>query len=409
MKLVSNGCRYGKISVYPKTWERTNASIKKQWYINYRFFDPAYKDKYPIGYQKRIKGMNSYHTLVERQDAVRTLLKNEIEILDAGYNPILEQFTHVPDTSDYIISPYARTKDALDDAFKRVKMCPEGKMDVKSTLKYFQIAAAELNLDYMAVKDIRRRHIIKVMDRLAQTKDIWTAATHNRYLKNMRAIFKELLKVEAIEGNPVNDIDNLKKTETVKEVLTVEEIRLIQKLRGLNYTFWRIIQIFCNSGARTTELMKVKISDVDLERQMVKYTILKDKVIRTVERPIKTEVLYLWKELMIEAKGIDGDCYVFSRGLKPGLEHIRKDQVKRRWILWVQERLGISKTWYSLKYLNTDAMDALYGSDIAAQLNSHNKAMVEKHYAVGRTNRRNEVLKAAPNPLTIEHSADAAA
>ena len=47
-------------------------------------------------------------------------------------------------------------------------------------------------------------------------------------------------------------------------------------------------------------------------------------------------------------------------------------------------------------------MDELYGNDIAAHLNQHDKKMVEDHYAVGNKARKNEVLKRAPNPLDIK-------
>jgi site-specific recombinase XerC len=398
---LPNGCTCSNIEVYPKTWERSNASIKKDWYFHYRFYDPLLGEKYKYGYPVQKKGMNECKTLRERQEATRILIADLWKALkERGYNPFTGIYTVPEIRADFIISPDLALCHALQKAFERLESVPDALADIKSTLKYFQQASAQLRFDQVPVKDIKRRHIIMIFDQLKKIKPIWTEATYNRYLRNMFGIFKELVKVEAIEYNPAREIEYKKKVKKIKTILDDDQRRTIdESLRKGNYTFWRFIHIFFHSGARTTEIMKVRKEDVNLGRQMVKYTIKKGTVIREVERPIKTSVMYLWEQLMTEA--LPGQ-YLFSRGLKPGDNAIRKDQIKRRWRYWVQREkekggLGIKATWYSLKHLNTDEMESMYGTDVAARLNEHSPDMVRNHYAVNHLAREHEIIKSASN------------
>ena len=40
-----NGCSRTEIAVYPKNWNTKKASLKKAWYIWYRFFDPQHPEQ----------------------------------------------------------------------------------------------------------------------------------------------------------------------------------------------------------------------------------------------------------------------------------------------------------------------------------------------------------------------------
>ena len=107
--------------------------------------------------------------------------------------------------------------------------------------------------------------------------------------------------------------------------------------------------------------MQIRKEDVDLAKQMVTYTIKKGNITRQANRPIRT------------------------------------DQIRHRWRRWVQKKMKIDCTWYSLKHLNTDEMEAMYGTDIAARLNEHGADMVRKHYAVNHLAREHELIKKAEN------------
>lgn len=94
-----------RTKVSPSNWETTKASLKKKWYIYYRFYDPEHQEKYPKGKLRVIKGMNEAKTLAERQEIVRALIKlelNELKIL--GFNAITEKHL-TPIDRQSLISP----------------------------------------------------------------------------------------------------------------------------------------------------------------------------------------------------------------------------------------------------------------------------------------------------------------
>lgn len=400
---LPNNCQCSEPSVYPTTWKKSG-SIEKDWYIWFRFYDPNFKEQYPKGYLKIVKNMNRFKTYTERKQAVVVGLEVLQRELEAGYNPILKK--RVSDkNSDYIIDPQTEFVAALEEAAKRLRLSPQAKQPMRSVIKYTMAAVKSLRM-VIAIKDVRRKHIRMVIDEMERKRGKpLTDSMYNEYRARWMMLFKELVDVEATEINPIKDLKKRKVISAKKELLTPEEREAVNyHLYKNNYTFWRVVNMFFHSGARTPEFMGVKKEDVDLQAQTVRYTILKGGK-RVVKRPIKDIVLPLWAELVNEAK--DGE-YLFGRGLKPAKVAIRPDQLEHRWRLWVQlppksvanpqgKGLGIKKTWYSLKHLNTDEMTEYAGAALAAKLNEHSEAVALKHYAVNEKARADVIIKSARN------------
>jgi hypothetical protein len=84
-----------------KNWLSKKAPLNTDWYIHYRFYDPAFKDHPKIKGKKRvvIKGdTNKFKLLEERQDAIRNLLANENDLLNnKAYNPIPGHISEPPE------------------------------------------------------------------------------------------------------------------------------------------------------------------------------------------------------------------------------------------------------------------------------------------------------------------------
>jgi integrase len=108
-----NGCRRSEITVTPANWHTVKASINIPWRINYRFYDPAFKDhpKLKKGKQVKLLGMNHHTTREARQEITRSLIEKEIYDLDKrGYNPITKVFM----VNQVAIEFDKQAKDALD-------------------------------------------------------------------------------------------------------------------------------------------------------------------------------------------------------------------------------------------------------------------------------------------------------
>jgi len=409
--LLLNGCSISKIQVYPNNWDKPGASKEIEWYIFYRFYDPLFTQKYPTGRLCRLQGMNEYKTLTERRKTTAELVEQEKDLLiNRGFNPITKQFMkpQEEDEIDYLIHPNTEICNALDAAYELLSDIAPGTLkDIRSCLKYFKEAIHQLRLNNKTIKEIRQRHILMIFNQIGVNKgSSWTASNFNFYRSNLGIVFKYLKKNEAIEINPVLEIDKRKRTTPVSTpvLLTKDQrIKIDTDLRKENYRFWRLMHIFFHSGARNTELSLVKYEDVDLEKQSCRYLVKKGRGgYRIIERPIKSIVLHLWKEIMGEAKP---GQYLFSKGLKPGNCSINPYQYTRRWKTWVKRKkdadgslkYGNVGNWYWLKHLNSDEITKLYGTAIAARLNQHSEEILKKHYAVGMKDREAEIIKQADN------------
>ena len=66
---LSFSCYCSELKVHPKNWSNPKPSIKKDWYIYYRFYDPTFviNPKYKKGKLVFLKGMNHYKSISERK------------------------------------------------------------------------------------------------------------------------------------------------------------------------------------------------------------------------------------------------------------------------------------------------------------------------------------------------------
>ncbi len=160
-----------------------------------------------------------------------------------------------------------------------------------------------------------------MLEFIQKTNPRFTANTFNKYRSYLMILFKELVEMEACDSNPLREISKQRCVVKLREVPTPEEMALIDAhLKNKTYSFWRFCNIFFHSGARGTELLKIKASHVDLANQRYKVTIIKGRFKSEVWKTIKTIALPLWQEVLDAASK---DDYLFSDGLVPGSNLIR--------------------------------------------------------------------------------------
>lgn len=425
--LLPNGCYRTPFRILPSDWNKSSAKTTEDWILYYRYYDPAIKfdPKDPATNPlQRIKGMNKFHDLEQRRAETQSLLASESDLIDKMlWNPLKKAYDNscLPilesiDPKD--ISENTPLNTALKWAFDHGDLSTDFKVDVKSKLKYFSLASARLGFSDKPVKEIRRKHIKKILDAVGAEKlstvtvdkkgnkknGVWTASLYNHFLGNIGSLFKVLDEYEATDHNPCHGIT--KKKEVIKQRATLTDAERLDVHRVLIkslYTFWRFIQIFFHSGARRKELMLVKKSDVDLSNQRFKVTTLKGGTHREVWKPIKDIVLPLWKSLMYDAAI---DDYLFGEGLKPAVSPIRPEQVTRRWKRHVKDKMGIEADLYSLRHLNlTEMMDLLSEStdvkkaqEIVIESSSHTTTkMLDTVYDVRSQLRKDKRIKAMGN------------
>lgn len=443
MILLNNGCHRSEIKVTPSNWnydvskELEKAKGKPEaekavhrtaqkllltkWRIYYRYYDPVFKDDpEKWGELQQVKGMNDIKDLAQRQAATKVLIDGEIERIDQKlYNPVTGKYYVITQSIEEIL-PSTPFIDALNKAAGMITCVPRMMEDIVCVIKKLGEAAAKLfdkahHKPYLALKisQVSRKHIVYLFEQCKKDNDKFSVHRQNRYRSYLMMLYKQLLKLEAVEHNPINDIPVEKGTiKKVKQLYTETEMLLINtNLRAWEYHFWRYTRIFHRSGSRTSELLRLRSDKVSLEAQ--EFIVLVKKGRNYVEqlRPIPDDILPLWIELMNEARP---GQYLFSEYFKPGVKLIDKTWLERRWAKyvmgypeeWKDEKLRrenclyIKKTFYILKSQNTDAIDRALDLEHAAAADGHtNTTTTKNHYAVGHDRRKLEKLKRTEIPF----------
>jgi hypothetical protein len=444
MILLKNGCSRSDIKCTPEGWDfdlnkalekaagkpeaekaahnTAQKLLRQKWKIYYRYYDPLFKaDTKKWGKLFPVYGMNDIKDLAQRQAATKVLMDAEKERLDEKlFNPVTGKYHVVTDRVEDIISSTLFI-DALKKASTMIHCVPRMMEDIVCVIKKIEAAAGKLfdqgiHKPYLGLKisQVSRKHIVYILQQCKKENPNFSVHRQNRYRSYLRMLYKQLVKVEAVEHNPITDIPVEKGTvKKVKQLFTPTEMLLIDtNLKPWDYYFWRYTRIFHRSGSRNSEMFRLKEDKVSLECQ--EYVVLVKKGRHYVEqiRPIPDDILHLWIEAMSEAKP---GQYLFSKYFKPGDKQIDKTWVERRWYKYVmgypEERadesirrdncLYIPKTFYLLKSQNTDAIDNALDLEHAAAADGHtNTTTTKKHYAPGHDRRKMEKLKRTEIPFS---------
>lgn len=390
-------CSCSELKVYPNNWLNKNSSVKKDWYIFYRFYDPNYRSdpKFKYGKLVVIKRMNQFKSVQERQASTHLIIDQELDKLkNKAYNPI----THKKDEgvlTPMDIEPSTPFVTALRIVEKRISASESTKRDLRSVLNYLTQAASHLKYSEIPISIISRKHIKQLLAHI----DLAYGESAHRYNKirsYLMMLYNELIELETVEVNPLRDLSKKKSIQRIRKLPSLGARKSIDKyLQEHHYRFWLFMHIFFHSGARLTELMKVKISDINLKNQYFIITIKKGKIIKEVKRPIKDVALPFWKKAIGSATN---DDFIFSKGLEPGCKAIQSYQITKRWNRHIKKKLNIKEDFYSLKHLNLDQTAELIGIADASAMASHSSVNITtKHYAVGEKERQNERLKRIQN------------
>jgi site-specific recombinase XerC len=428
MITLPNGCWYTGVKVSPKDWSRTSASTVKlgggnlEWRVYYRFYDPTILDtatgKAKAHYIEHRAGINRIPELSSRRKAVRYIIDTVTEKLERlGYNPVTGMMPADPEENEYEIPPSTPFLPAMRSALARLNIVKHTRSDIESILRRAEEAARQLRYDTKPINEVRKRHIRAILDRLQDTQANWSNNQFNHFRRYLLMIFNELSECEAVELNPVRDIKKRKVVRRLRSILSDEQAQQIdQYVHDKDYVFWRYIHLFFHSGARSTEMFRVQAKHVNLERQEVKFLVLKGNQPEEVVRPIKDVAVPFWKEIM---RGTAPETFLFARGLEPGKKPLQSEVTTRRWNKLVKAPktkggLGINVDFYALKHLNTtqtvEAISNLLraAEELTIQQTGHKStAMVSGVYNVGSKAQQRQIVRGVGNVFGRKQDSDA--
>ncbi|MEC4050612.1 tyrosine-type recombinase/integrase [Flavobacterium sp. SUN046] len=401
-------CACSEVWVHPENWRSLNTqkSLKLDWYVECKFYDPEFKDKYPKGFPFR-KKVNRFRTLEERKGAISFLLKEIPRLLeDRGYNPITKKF--MIEQVKHGISSDTCFKEVMLQMYPKIDTSEKTLKDIKCVVLNFCKTADKLRID-CKMSELHSGHIRDILDYLKLSPN-----RYNKYLSYLSILFSDLLEKRLMFNNPTRDIKKKKIVKNIRETFEVEELQQIfEYLKENYYTFYRYGMIFFHSGARTSELYRVQKKDVNIEKREYKVLIKKGSVSKFVIKVILSNSLEYWQEILSECES-DED-FLFAKDLRPSEIPTQPYQITKRFKRLIKDRLCfadgklkpikdlkkgenhrlITADFYSLKHLFLDLLDSITeeNQSLSKSMASHTTNVTERVYLVGREGRKNEALK----------------
>lgn len=397
-----NGCSRTDVYISPKNYELLKKSnFPRNWFVECRFHDPAFIEKYPNGFQYRKKF--SSDDLSELKLTAK-IFKEEMEkMLDEKmFNPITKKF--MTDRVG-VLHPYMPFVEALEKSFDKLKQTysKSHSYEVHRTLKKVKLVKDQLGFQNLLINEVRTWHIKNILESQNLTDSVY-----NKSRSYLMGLFSELIEFGCCEYNPVRDISRKIQIKKIRPVITDNKLKhVFYYLRDKHYNFFRYGKIFFYSGGRTAELFRVQKKHVDLENQEYQVLIKKGKQYVWEKKIIIPDAVHYWKEIL-ELCTSEED-YLFSKNLCPGTSAIDPKQISRRWNRHVKKSklikdeegktILVTEDFYSLKHLFLDKIEEQIQTPIiplespAQRMANHKNPETTGIYTTGKNNRKNEDLK----------------
>lgn len=370
--------------------------LNKSWFVYFRYNNKLFRYKFGINYQKTYK-----KRLIEAE-ALRDALAQKLK---EGWNP------NIPDIAQENLSQ--TFIEALDFAIEKKKpnIGPKTLSGYNGTINFVKTAIKEIKLQHLLISETKRSHIKLIMEKAKEQRK-WSNKAYNKHLNHLKAILSELIQWDIIEVNPAHNIKNLKVSESRANTPgTEKELKLISdELSSNHYNFWVFVLTIFYTGIRPEEILKLKLSFIDLQRDQI---IIPAELTKTnIERivPINphfkiylekmnltqySKDYYLFGSHRISGRGNVGKLYDFI----PGPTKLKRDTATKRWKSVVKDKLGIEMTMYAMKKHGANKMIlADVSIDAIKDLFGHTSQLTTKIYITNlKEINRKQILEKAPS------------
>lgn len=175
--------------------------------------------------------------------------------------------------------------------------------------------------DTESISEVNYQHIRNWIVSLVESKI--TNRSINRKVSSLNTYFKFLLKIKAIEINPLNKHKALKVSKKIqvpfseaemKEVL--EALNNVKDFEGLRNRL--IIELFYVTGIRRIELVQLQINDVDLSNKTLKVLGKrnKERIIPLIDSVVATIQLYIMERNNLDTVIDHSYLFLTKKGVK---------------------------------------------------------------------------------------------
>lgn len=145
----------------------------------------------------------------------------------------------------------------------------------------------------------------------------------NRKISSLQSYFKFLLKVEAIEVNPLAKHKALKTSKKIQVPFSEAEVNRVLDGRAHNNTFEGlrnklIIELFYSTGMRRSELIGLQLSSIDFSNKTIKVLGKqnKERFIPLLDSVIVTLKAYLQERQVLKNGGDSNYLFLTQKGVK---------------------------------------------------------------------------------------------
>lgn len=399
--LLPHQCYISKITVFPSNWNTKKASLLKDWYIKYRFYDPLQ----PVPKMRTFQGMNHLKDLSLRQTKTRELLDQELAKLQAGWNPFKQGHQKAQARGTYNVSleykpiePTDTLREALLKALTQIRGCKKHKDGVIKNVKRVIRAAEKLQYDQLSVENVSGKHFRRIFIQLSKLETL-SDHLYNRIRTHLKIVWNIIVKEEASDRDPFKSIDIKSLEFKHQSVLTLTEIeKILQHLQTVDYNFYRFVKIFYHTASRPVELCRLRKEDVNIQESYYLTRILKKKITVTIPKPIHKNTIDLWSEIVSQAK--PGE-YLFSHGYQPGPTQYVSTSYSQKFTNLVKNKIGIDKNLYTMKHRKLEELRIFMethegiqlAKDVAQHAASHDHFSTTSIYLIDEFNRMNKLLQ----------------
>lgn len=153
---LKNGCSRTQVFISPKNYKslKSKVDLQKQWFVECRFYDPRFEEKYPKGFQYRIR-FTSAKNITEKKKMAE-LYKEEMEhTLDTlHYNPITKTFNSSDPNK---LSPDMRLVVALNAIREKLSVSEHHNKQLRWCIEKIEKVLPILGYDYLPVCEFKYR------------------------------------------------------------------------------------------------------------------------------------------------------------------------------------------------------------------------------------------------------------
>jgi site-specific recombinase XerD len=129
--------------------------------------------------------------------------------------------------------------------------------DLEQFLAWLQTRRVDWDIPYR----IQRIDVVEFINHLASRKA--TSGTRKRKLATIRGFLKFLKDHEIIYGNPADTIEGPIREERDPAILLKTEYKALLQVAGENPRDFAIVMLFLQTGLRVSELVNLKLQDID--------------------------------------------------------------------------------------------------------------------------------------------------